>query len=46
MRVTAKVCIICGHIHDEKEEGPLDDSYECPDCGSEAIMFEDQEIEV
>jgi len=46
MRVTAKVCILCGYVHDEKRDGPLDENFECPDCGAESIMFEDQEIEV
>lgn len=45
MKIVKKVCIICGHVHDESE-GPLDDNYACPDCGSEAVMFEDQEVEV
>lgn len=30
------VCVICGHIHDEEEEGNWDtlpDNFSCPECG-------------
>lgn len=46
MKVVKNVCIICGHVHDENTEHPLDDDYVCPECGAESIMFEEQEIEV
>lgn len=46
MRVVKKVCIICGHVHNEHTEREFNDDYKCPECGTEAIMFEDQEIEI
>ena len=30
------VCIVCGHIHDEKQDGKWEDvpeDFVCPDCG-------------
>jgi rubredoxin len=30
------VCIVCGHVHDEKTEGrweELADDFVCPECG-------------
>jgi len=30
------VCVICGHIHDEDQEGKweeLSDDFVCPECG-------------
>ena len=31
-----KICIVCGHVHDEEIEGQwetLPEDFQCPDCG-------------
>lgn len=30
------ICIVCGHVHDEDQEGnwnTLPEDFECPECG-------------
>ena len=38
-----RICIVCGHIHDEATEGKWEDlpeTYTCPECGVGKEDFE------
>jgi rubredoxin len=38
------VCVVCGHVHDEAEEGfwaELPDDFTCPECGCGKEEYEE-----
>lgn len=37
------VCSVCGHVHDDEEEGvweELPEDFECPECGASKDLYE------